>query len=68
MRDLKNSEKLGKTPTVELKWGRRFQNPKHIYKMNANGRCELCLTITKPREEDEIGLGGLEAYLVKYNG
>lgn len=68
MKELHNSEKMGKTPTVELEWGRRLQNPKPIYKINANERCELCLTIAKPREEEELGLGGLRAYLVKYRG
>lgn len=63
-----NKEKLGKNPNVELKWGKRFQNPKSILQNECKGRNELCLTIFKLKEEKNLALKGLGANQEVHNG
>ena len=62
MRSSKNSERKRGKSTVGLKMGKNHSKPNPTYKMNARGGDHLILTISKPKEQEKLGLKALGSF------
>lgn len=60
--------KIEENPLLSSNGEDDSKNPKSLYKNKCKERGELILTISKPKEEKELGLDGLGAYLAKNYG